>query len=80
MPSSYFVFGNFYVAFSALIFCRSLPRFRSFICVACDRRVRYRLRCSYSQLSFVLCGSFVCRNALVRVSRVAFVYRTEPCE
>ena len=46
MPSSSFVFGNFYVASSARICCRLLPRFRSFARVACDRRVLYLLRCS----------------------------------
>ena len=34
MPSSSFVFGNFYVAFSPRICCRSLPRFRSFVRVS----------------------------------------------
>ena len=52
MPSSSFVFGNFYVAFSPLICCRSLPRFRSFV------RVSYYRACSVSSplFEFVVIG------------------------
>ena len=51
MPSSSFVFGNLYVAFSARICCRSLPRFRSLFRDAYVRRVRYPHRCSGALLS-----------------------------
>ena len=86
MPLSSFVFGNFFVEFSARICCRSLPRFRSFVRVASDRRVRYLLRCSCvlplsissPMLAFVVgcaVSPFVRYYACSCVSSLAVVFR-----